>query len=163
MCFVERPSALCPFPMAPVHAARPDYASAKMQSPSPFGVLWIQNSPSGQAIPMRLGRDRRKPLLWGDGFGNFGFVHIQKGHIGPSADWPSERVMATQVRRAIETPSGIFPDMYTPSFMHYIKCDDYAVLSVHVRITVEVVVDSRVLPDGLPLGVKTGWQTVEFF
>ncbi len=112
---------------------------------------------------MRLGRDRKKPLLWGDGYGNFGLTHIQKGHIGPSADWSSERGMAGQVRRAVETPNGTFPDLYTPFFMHYVRCDEYVVLGIHVRVTVEVVVDTRVLPDGLPLGVKTGWQTVEFF
>jgi len=151
------------FPTWSPGAAAAASPAADLPIAGPFKVLWIQTAPGGSAIPMRLGRDRKKPLLWGDGYGNFGLTHIQKGHIGPSADWSSERGMAGQVRRAVETPNGTFPDLYTPFFMHYVRCDEYVVLGIHVRVTVEVVVDTRVLPDGLPLGVKTGWQTVEFF
>ena len=31
----------------------------------PVHLLWTQNNPTGWAIPMRLGRDRSKPSLWG--------------------------------------------------------------------------------------------------
>jgi hypothetical protein len=71
--------------------------------------------------------------------------------------------MVAQVRRALEKPNGIFPDQYTPYFSHYVLCDEYGVLGLRVRVTVEVVVDTRVLPDRLPVGIKTAWQKVEFF
>ncbi|MEA2535065.1 MAG: hypothetical protein QOJ93_2876 [Actinomycetota bacterium] len=45
--------------------------SAGAAKPDPFTVLWRQNNPTGWAIPMRLGRDRSKPSLWGDGYDNF--------------------------------------------------------------------------------------------
>jgi len=129
----------------------------------PFTVVWTQKNPAGPAIPMRLGRDRSKPALWGDGYDNFGLVHIHKGHVGHGKDWSSDLVMVAQVRRALEKPNGIFPDQYTPYFSHYVLCDEYGVLGLRVRVTVEVVVDTQVLPDRLPVGIKTAWQKVEFF
>jgi hypothetical protein len=131
--------------------------------PGPFTVLWTQNNPTGWAIPMRLGRDRSKPSLWGDGYDNFGLAHVRKGHVGDGKNWHSDALMVAQVRRAVEKPNGIFPDQYTPYFTHYVRCDEYAALGLRVRVTVEVVVDTRVLPDRLPLGIKTAWQKVEFF
>jgi hypothetical protein len=129
----------------------------------PFTVLWTQKNSAGWAIPMRLGRDRSKPALWGDGYDNFGLVHIHKGHVGHGKDWASDVVMVAQVRRALEKPSGIFPDQYTPYFSHYVLCDEYGALGLRVRVTVEVVIDTRVLPDRLPVGIKTAWQKIEFF
>ena len=129
----------------------------------PFTVLCTQNNSTGWAVPMRLGRDRNKPSLWGDGYDNFGLVHVRKGHVGQGKNWPSGALMVTQVRRALEKPNGIFPDQYTPYFTHYIRCDDYGALGLRVRVTVEVMVDTRVLRDRLPVGIKTAWQKVEFF
>ena len=40
-------------------------AWAATAKPDPFTVLWRQNNPTGWAIPMRLGRDRSKPLALG--------------------------------------------------------------------------------------------------
>jgi hypothetical protein len=142
----------------PLSSARP--ATAK---PEPFTVLWTQNNPTGWAIPMRLGRDRSKPSLWGDGYDNFGLVHVHKGHVGHGKNWPSTALMVAQVKRALEKPSGIFPDQYTRYFTHYIRCDEYGAFGLRVRVTVEVVVDTRVLPDRLPVGIKTAWQNVELF
>jgi len=71
--------------------------------------------------------------------------------------------MTAQVRRAIQQPNGIYPDPYKGSNKKYIRCDELRFLGHGVRVTVTVVVDSRVLGDGLPLGVKTAWQTVEIF
>src|SRR5256885_1216291 len=93
----------------------------------PFTVVWTQTNPAGRAIPMRLGRDRSKPALWGDGYDNFGLVHIHKGHVGHGKDWSSDLVMVAQVRRALEKPNGIFPDQYTPYFSHYVLCDEGAI------------------------------------
>ena len=127
--------------------ATPMVEAVPSVSPAPFTVLWTQNNPTGWAIPMRLGRDRSKPALWGDGYDNFGLVHVHKGHVGHGKDWSSDVAMVAQVRRALEKPNGIFPDQYTPYFSHYVLCDEYGVLGLRVRVTVEVVVDTQVLPD----------------
>lgn len=132
-------------------------------TPDAFTVQWTQNNPSGWAIPMRLGRDRNKASLWEDGYGNFGLAHVRKGHVGAGRDWPTNAVMVAQVRSALEAPSGIFPDQYTPEFTHYIRCREWNAFGMRVRITVEVVVDTRPLLDRLPVGIKTAWQNVEFF
>jgi len=144
-------------------ATRLPSAGAATAKPDPFTVLWAQNNPTGWAIPMRLGRDRSKPSLWGDGYDNFGFVHVHKGHVGYGKNWQSTAVMVAQVKRALEKPNGIFPDQYTPYFTHYVRCDEYGALGLRIRVTVEVVVDTRVLLDRLPLGIKTAWQKVELF
>jgi len=45
----------------------------------PLTVVWTQTNPAGRAIPMRLGRDRSKPALWGDGYDNLASFTFTKG------------------------------------------------------------------------------------
>ena len=126
---------------------------------TPFSVAWIAVDPRGQAVSMRLGRDRKTATAWGDGYDNFGLVHIRKGHVGVQRDWPSDAAMASQVRRTIENPSGIFPHAYNQSYTYYVRCDDVHFLGLHLPFTTIVVVDTRVLSDHLMVGVKTAYMT----
>jgi len=126
--------------------------------PGPFVVLWTAHDPSGLAVAMRMGRDRKTATAWGDGYGNFGLVHVKKSHVGVGADWLSDGAMMSEVRRVIEKPSGTFPHTYNSDYTYYIRCDDYGVPAFRWRVTTVVVVDTRVLGDHLPLGVKTAYQ-----
>jgi hypothetical protein len=90
-------------------------AGAATAKPDPFTVLWTQNNPTGWAIPMRLGRDRSKPSLWGDGYDNFGLVHVHKGHVGHGKNWQSTALMVAQVKRALESPTASFPISTPPT------------------------------------------------
>ncbi len=132
-----------------------------MQTSQAFVVLWQQIDPRGMVIPMRVGRDRKTATAWGDGWENFGYAHLSKGHLGVGKDWLLPAVMIYWVRKALRSPSGIFPDPGDHHNEKYILCDEFRAFGHGIRITTTVVVDMRAYNDGLPLGVKTAFQNVE--
>jgi hypothetical protein len=112
---------------------------------------------------MRLGRDRKRATAWGDEWENFGYAHLSKGHLGAGKDWLYPTVMTYWVQKTLRNPNGIYPDLNDLHNDQYIRCDEYQIFGHGIRFTTTVVVDMRRFRDGLPLGVKTAFQSLESF
>ena len=148
---------------AAVGANAPGVSTSSVKAPSAFDVLWTVTDPNGKTVPLRVGRHRKTASAWGDDWENFGYVHLAQGHLGVGKDWLVPKVMTYWVQKTLSKPGGIYPDLNDKHNDKYILCDEYQVFGHGLRITTTVVVDMRLYPDGLLLGVKTAFQNVEIF
>jgi hypothetical protein len=138
-------------------------SATPVHSPDPFSVLWAVADQRENTIPMRLGRDRKRATAWGDPWENFGYAHVSKDHLGVGRDWLSPGLMTFWIQKTLRSPNGIYPDLKDSHNDRYIRCEEYRIFGLGIRLTTTVVVDMRRYADGLPLGVKTAYQNLENF